>query len=50
MRPLQAKELLDAYCLWVIEELNVAWEAQKITAERFADVLNFFSKFGVLNA
>ena len=46
MRPLKAEELLDADGLWLIEELNVAWDVHEITAEGFDGVLEFFDEFG----
>ena len=46
MRPLKAEELLDADGLWLIEELNVAWDVHEITAEGFDGVLKFFDEFG----
>lgn len=47
MRPLRAEELLDADGLWLIEELNVAWDVHEVTAEGFEGVLDFFSEFGL---
>ena len=46
MRPLKGEELLDADGLWLIEELNVAWDVHEITAEGFDGVLEFFDEFG----
>ena len=47
MRPMKAAELLDADGLWLIEELNVAWDVHEITAEGFGEeVLGFFNEFG----
>jgi hypothetical protein len=46
MRPLQKDEQLDAQDLWLIEELNVAWDVHEITAEGFDKVLDFFSEYG----
>ncbi len=47
MRPMKAEELLDADGLWIIEELNVAWDVHEITAEGFAEeVLGFFDEYG----
>lgn len=46
MRPLRAKELTDANNVWLIEELNVAWDQHEITVEGFDEVLSFFFEFG----
>jgi len=45
-RPLRADELSDANSIWLIEELNVAWDMHEITAEGFGEVLAFFFEFG----
>ncbi|KAL3822457.1 hypothetical protein ACHAXA_006885 [Cyclostephanos tholiformis] len=47
IRPMKAEELLDADGLWLIEELNVAWDVHEITAEGFEVVLGFFDEFGL---
>jgi len=39
---LTGEELSDAECIWLIEELNVAWDKHEITAEGFDSVLAFF--------
>ncbi len=39
---LTEEELSDAECIWLIEELNVAWDVHEITAEGFDSVLAFF--------
>ena len=46
VRPLKAEELLDADGIWLIEELNVAWDVHEITSEGFEGVLDFFYEFG----
>ena len=46
MRSLKKAELEDANSLWLIEELNVAWDEHEITAEGFEDVLSFFLETG----
>ena len=46
MRSLKKAELEDADSIWLIEELNVAWDEHEITAEGFEDVLAFFSENG----
>lgn len=46
MRSLKKAELEDADSLWLIEELNVAWDEHEITAEGFEDVLAFFLENG----
>ncbi|KAL7543800.1 hypothetical protein ACHAXR_013114 [Thalassiosira sp. AJA248-18] len=46
-RPLRADEVYDANNIWLIEELNVAWDQHEITSEGFGDVLDFFFEFGV---
>ena len=47
MRPLQKDEQLDADNLWLVEELNVAWDVHEITSEGFDRVLDFFFEYGV---
>jgi len=47
MRPLRADEIHDSNSIWLIEELNVAWDQHELTAEGFEDVLTFFFEFGV---
>jgi len=47
MRSLRAEEMIDADSLWLIEELNVAYDVHEITAEGFQTVLEFFSEFGL---
>lgn len=47
MRPLRAEELYDSNNIWLIEELNVAWDQHEITAEGFEEVISFFLEFGV---
>lgn len=42
LRPLRPAEVEDADSIWLIEELNVAWDQHEITAEGFEDVLAFF--------
>ncbi|KAL7470631.1 hypothetical protein ACHAXS_010878 [Conticribra weissflogii] len=39
---LTGEESSDAECIWLIEELNVAWDKHEITAEGFDGVLAFF--------
>ncbi|KAL7498929.1 hypothetical protein ACHAWT_010279 [Skeletonema menzelii] len=46
MRSLKKEELDDADSIWLIEELNVAWDEHEITAEGFEDVLDFFLETG----
>lgn len=46
MRPLRPEELYDANSIWLIEELNVAWDQHEITAEGFDEVLTFFFEYG----
>lgn len=46
MRSLKKEELDDADSIWLIEELNVAWDEHEITAEGFEDVLQFFLENG----
>ena len=47
MRTLREEEVNDANILWLIEELNVAWDEHEITSEGFDDVvLPFFFEFG----
>mmetsp|Transcript_31193 Transcript_31193/g.67436 ORF Transcript_31193/g.67436 Transcript_31193/m.67436 type:complete len:535 (+) Transcript_31193:167-1771(+) len=46
-RPLRKPELKDAHSIWLIEELNVAFDQHEITSEGFGDVLEFFFKYGV---
>jgi len=46
-RPLRKPELEDAHSIWLIEELNVAFDQHEITAEGFEDVLEFFFAHGV---
>ena len=55
MRPLRVEEIYDANSIWLIEELNVAFDSHEITSEGFeTDVLPFFldhaSPNKVLNA
>ncbi|KAL7553959.1 hypothetical protein ACHAWF_017917 [Thalassiosira exigua] len=47
LRPLRKEEVLDADNVWLIEELNVAWDRHEITAEGFDDVLAFFLEHNV---
>jgi hypothetical protein len=47
MRSLRAEEMIDADSLWLIEELNVAYDVHEITAEGFQTVLEFFSEYGI---
>ena len=42
MQRLTKEELEDANSIWLIEELNVAWDQHEITAEHFEDVITFF--------
>jgi len=43
MRPLRVEEIYDANSIWLIEELNVAFDSHEITSEGFeTDVLPFF--------
>ena len=42
LRPLRKEELADANNIWLIEELNVAWDQHEITSEGFDEVLKFF--------
>jgi hypothetical protein len=46
MRSLKKAELEDADSIWLIEELNVAWDEHEITAEGFEEVLSFFLENG----
>ena len=46
-RPLRASEMDDAKSVWLIEELNVAWDRHEITVEGFEDVLVFFFEYGM---
>jgi len=46
MRSLKKEELDDADSIWLIEELNVAWDGHEITAYGFEDVLEFFVETG----
>lgn len=46
MRSLRAEEMIDADSLWLIEELNVAYDVHEVTAEGFQTVLEFFSEYG----
>lgn len=46
-RPLRPHEIEDADSIWLIEELNVAFDQHEITAEGFDEVLAFFDEFGV---
>jgi len=46
MRSLKKAELEDADSIWLIEELNVAWDEHEITAEGFEEVLDFFLENG----
>ena len=39
---LTGDEFSDAECIWLIEELNVAFDRHEITAEGFENVLDFF--------
>eukprot|EP00970_Alexandrium_tamarense_P007784 scaffold1486_cov186-Alexandrium_tamarense.AAC.6 len=39
---LTPEEVNDAESIWLIEELNVAWDEHEITSEGFGSVLNFF--------
>jgi len=42
-RPLKVEEVIDANSIWLIEELNVAWDEHEITAEAFeSTVIPFF--------
>eukprot|EP00581_Thalassiosira_minuscula_P013892 CAMPEP_0183711826 /NCGR_PEP_ID=MMETSP0737-20130205/7203_1 /TAXON_ID=385413 /ORGANISM="Thalassiosira miniscula, Strain CCMP1093" /LENGTH=532 /DNA_ID=CAMNT_0025940393 /DNA_START=181 /DNA_END=1779 /DNA_ORIENTATION=- len=45
IRPLRPDEMYDANSIWLIEELNVAWDQHEITAEKFEEVLEFFSDY-----
>jgi hypothetical protein len=47
MRSLRAEEVIDADSIWLIEELNVAYDVHEITAEGFQTVLEFFSEYGL---
>jgi hypothetical protein len=47
MRSLRAEEMIDADSIWLIEELNVAYDVHEITAEGFQTVLDFFSEYGL---
>ena len=42
MQLLNKEELEDANSIWLIEELNVAWDQHEITAEHFDEVIAFF--------
>lgn len=42
MKRLRKWELEDANSIWLIEELNVAWDEHEITAEGFEEVITFF--------
>ena len=42
MQRLKKEELEDANSIWLIEELNVAWDEHEITAEHFEEVITFF--------
>ena len=46
MRSLTKAELDDADSIWLIEELNVAWDEHEITAEGFEEVLAFLLENG----
>jgi hypothetical protein len=41
MQRLKKEELEDANSIWLIEELNVAWDEHEITAEHFEEVITF---------
>jgi len=43
---LHKDELSDANSIWLIEQLNVAWDEHEITAESFEEVLSFFFDYG----
>jgi hypothetical protein len=47
MRSLRAEEMIDADSIWLIEELNVAYDVHEITAEGFLTVLDFFTEYGL---
>eukprot|EP00956_Cyclotella_meneghiniana_P017328 scaffold28121_cov75-Cyclotella_meneghiniana.AAC.3 len=42
MQRLKKEELEDAHSIWLIEELNMAWDEHEITAEHFDEVITFF--------
>jgi hypothetical protein len=42
MMRLKNEEVQDANSIWLIEELNVAWDEHEITAEGFEEVITFF--------
>lgn len=42
MQRMTKEELEDANSIWLIEELNVAWDEHEITAEHFEEVIAFF--------
>ena len=42
MQRLTKEELEDANSIWLIEELNVAWDQHEVTAEHFEEVITFF--------
>jgi len=46
LKSLKDEELEDANSLWLIEELNVAFDQHEITAESFDKVLSFFFEYG----
>ena len=46
VKSLKDEELDDANSLWLIEELNVAFDQHEITAESFDEVLSFFFEYG----
>ena len=46
IKSLKDEELDDANSLWLIEELNVAFDQHEITAESFDEVLSFFFEYG----
>jgi len=46
VKSLKDEELDDANSLWLIEELNVAFDQHEITAEGFDEVLSFFFEYG----
>ena len=41
---LREYEMRRAQIIWLVEELNVAWDAHEITAEQFDDVITFFRR------